>query len=95
MAEILLDSDAFRHNLKLITQTIKQKPALVLKDNAYGHGLHEIANMAQEYGIKDVFVKNYAEIVAERNEMDYVKDGIDGSTMANITVTTERKSKQR
>ncbi|RAX56348.1 alanine racemase [Helicobacter sp. 10-6591] len=61
MAEILLDSNAFRHNLKLITQTIKQKPALVLKDNAYGHGLHEIANMAQEYGIKDVFVKNYAE----------------------------------
>ncbi|WP_082942564.1 MULTISPECIES: alanine racemase [unclassified Helicobacter] len=35
--------------------------ALVLKDNAYGHGLEQIAALARAWGIKSVFVKNYAE----------------------------------
>lgn len=66
MSQILLDSKAFKHNLNLISSTIqKASPntqiALVLKDNAYGHGLELMANLAKEYGIKSVFVKNYDE----------------------------------
>ncbi|GAD19448.1 alanine racemase [Helicobacter fennelliae] len=63
MAEIILDSARFIHNLDCIAHHIKsrQKLALVLKDNAYGHGLVEIAQMAKTYGICNVFVKSYAE----------------------------------
>ncbi|MGI0440415.1 alanine racemase [Helicobacter himalayensis] len=63
MAEILLDSRAFRHNLSVIAQVLgaQEKIALVLKDNAYGHGLIEMAHLAKQNGIKNVFVKNYNE----------------------------------
>ncbi len=63
MAEIILDSLAFRRNLDAIATKIKSpdKLALVLKDNAYGHGLLEVAQMAKEYGIQNVFVKSYTE----------------------------------
>lgn len=63
MAEILLDSHAFKHNLSIITQVLgaREKIALVLKDNAYGHGLLEMAHLAKQNGIKNVFVKNYNE----------------------------------
>jgi len=36
---------------------IKDKVALVLKDNAYGHGLLEVAQMAKEYGITKAVVR--------------------------------------
>ena len=67
MAEIILDSKAYKHNLNLIHSHINShnksnvELAAVLKDNAYGHGLKEIATIASDYGIKSVFVKNYNE----------------------------------
>ncbi|RDU51671.1 alanine racemase [Helicobacter sp. MIT 00-7814] len=63
MAEILLDSHAFKHNLSIIAQVLgaREKIALVLKDNAYGHGLLEMAHLAKQNGIKNVFVKNHNE----------------------------------
>lgn len=66
MSEILLDSQAFFHNLTLISRHLSlhstsTKLALVLKDNAYGHGLREIATLAREFGVQDVFVKTHYE----------------------------------
>lgn len=66
MSELILNSQAYKHNLKLITSHIGSQVeiALVLKDNAYGHGLQQMSNLAQQNGIKSVFVKNYAEAMA-------------------------------
>lgn len=63
MSEIIINSKKFKDNLDIITQHIgdKNKLALVMKDNAYGHGLEEIATLACAYGIKSVFVKNELE----------------------------------
>lgn len=60
MAKLLINSSFFKHNLNLIASHIqdKSKLALVLKDNAYGHGIQEIATLAREYEIESVFVKN-------------------------------------
>ncbi len=64
MAEIILDSKAFFHNLDEICKATNRNAtnlALVLKDNAYGHGLLQIAQLAKDYGIQSVFVKSYTE----------------------------------
>ena len=63
MAEVLINSKNYYNNLDWIASHIgsKEKIALVLKDNAYGHGLSEIAKLAKNYGIKSVFVKNERE----------------------------------
>lgn len=66
MAYIRLDSHALFHNLTTIQSHIARKSpatklALVLKDNAYGHGLEQMAGLARSWGIESVFVKNYAE----------------------------------
>lgn len=69
MAYIRLDSQAFFHNLTAIQNTLSHTPhppklALVLKDNAYGHGLQQIAPLAKSFGIESVFVKNYEEAIS-------------------------------
>lgn len=46
------------------TESILPEIALVMKDNAYGHGLLQIAQLAKENGIDCVFVKNYDEALA-------------------------------
>lgn len=60
MAYITLDKNHFFNNLDIITKLTKtkDKTALVLKDNAYGHGLLEIAQMAKEYGITRAVVRS-------------------------------------
>ena len=69
MAELLISSQNFKHNLNLITQFLdcQDNLALVLKDNAYGHGLREIAGLARESEIESVFVKNEAEALQIKN----------------------------
>ena len=59
MAYIVLDKKNFFYNLDIIAQKTqsKDKIALVLKDNAYGHGLCEIAKLAREYGISKAVVR--------------------------------------
>jgi len=69
MAFITINRQNFYHNLNLIalkTGSI-DKIAIVLKDNAYGHGLELIADLSKEFGIKHAIVKNLkeAEIVRE------------------------------
>lgn len=63
MAYILLSRKAYFHNLDIIAQKVGgiSKIAVVLKDNAYGHGLIEMAKLAQEYGVKEAVVHNVAE----------------------------------
>ncbi|PAF48451.1 alanine racemase [Helicobacter sp. 12S02634-8] len=74
MAEILINSRFFKNNLDTITAHIKDKNklALVLKDNAYGHGLEQIATLAHNYGIKNVFVKNESEALKIAHLFEYV-----------------------
>ncbi len=59
MAYITLNKNSFFNNLDIIASRTKSKDkiAIVLKDNAYGHGLLEMASMAQEYGIKKAVVR--------------------------------------
>ena len=63
MAKILINTKHYKDNLDCISAHIgsKDKLALVLKDNAYGHGLSSIAPLAHQYGVKNVFVKNIQE----------------------------------
>lgn len=63
MAFILIDKKNFYHNLNQIALKTgsKEKIALVLKDNAYGHGLLTMAKLAQEYGIRHAVVRNRTE----------------------------------
>lgn len=59
MGTIRLSREALNHNLDIIAQQVgaKDKIALVLKDNAYGHGARLIAQAAQEYGITQAVVR--------------------------------------
>ncbi len=63
MAKILLNKSNFFHNLDICSKKAggKDKIAIVLKDNAYGHGLLEIAQMAAEYGITKAVVRDVKE----------------------------------
>ena len=49
MSYCLLNSKNFAHNIKEISQYISvEKIAFVLKNNAYGHGLLEMAKLAKK-----------------------------------------------
>jgi len=63
MGYIKLNKKAFFHNLDYFSSICngKEKISLALKDNAYGHGILEIASLAKEYGIEDVFVRDIRE----------------------------------
>lgn len=63
MAYIKLNKSNFFNNLDIIAKQTKavDKIALVLKDNAYGHGLLEVAQMASEYGIAEAVVRSEEE----------------------------------
>lgn len=65
MAFITINRQNFYHNLNQIalkTGSI-EKIAIVLKDNAYGHGLELMGRLASEFGIKHAVVRNSAEAV--------------------------------
>jgi len=74
MSYITLNKSAFFHNLDIIAKRTadKDKIALVLKDNAYGHGLLEIATMAKEYGIKRAVVRCEAEALQIQGYFEYI-----------------------
>ncbi len=63
MAKIVLNKENYFHNLEIITKQTgsKEKIAVVLKDNAYGHGLLEIASLAREFGITKAVVRTLKE----------------------------------
>ncbi|MCW8821223.1 MAG: alanine racemase [Sulfurovum sp.] len=63
MAFIKINKQNFYHNLNQIalkTGSV-EKIAIVLKDNAYGHGLELMAKLASEFGIKHAVVKKTVE----------------------------------
>ena len=63
MSFITLSRTHTFHNLDILSQKAggKERIMAVLKDNAYGHGLLEMASLVSEYGIKKVAVKNLLE----------------------------------
>ena len=63
MAKILINKANFYHNLQQIALKTgsKEKIAVVLKDNAYGHGLETMAQLAAEFGIAEAVVRDLAE----------------------------------
>lgn len=63
MAFITIHKENFYHNLSQIALKTgsKEKIAIVLKDNAYGHGAGLIAKLASEYGIKHAVVRDLTE----------------------------------
>ena len=63
MSYITINKQNFFHNLDICSKRAngKDKIAIVLKDNAYGHGLLEIASLAKEYGITNAVVQTINE----------------------------------
>ena len=74
MAYITLNKNNFFNNLNIIKQQTKdiKKIALVLKDNAYGHGLVDIAKLAQDYGITKAVVRTYEEALHVEEYFEYI-----------------------
>jgi alanine racemase len=71
---IKLDKKAFFHNLDYFSSVCsKEKLAIALKDNAYGHGIEQISLMCEEYGIKHVFVRDLSEAkVAKKHHFETI-----------------------
>lgn len=60
MAHIYLDFDAYRHNLNYLSTFCKgiERLIVVFKDNAYGHGLAQMAPLAAAAGVTKAAVRN-------------------------------------
>jgi len=74
MAYITLNKNHFFNNLDIIANRTKAKDkiALVLKDNAYGHGLLEMAGLAKEYGITKAVVRTCKEAEVIEDFFEYI-----------------------
>ena len=72
MAKILLNKKNLFHNFEVISNQAgsAEKVAVVLKDNAYGHGILEIATLANEFGIKKAVVKSLDEALTIEHLFD-------------------------
>ena len=91
MAFITINRQNFHHNLNQIALKTGSvdKIAIVLKDNAYGHGLEIMAGLSKEFGIKHAIVKNLkeAEIVRELFETILIlNDGIVKDDLYSFTI---------
>lgn len=71
---IVLNKNNFFNNLEIIVKQAKAKErvALVLKDNAYGHGILEIARMAKEFGITKAVVRDTKEAHKIEHLFEYI-----------------------
>ncbi len=74
MARIELSKSAFFHNLALLSNKLgsKQKLAIVLKDNAYGHGLLPMAELSSAFGLSIAIVRTYDEAEAIENYFEKI-----------------------
>ena len=63
MAFIKINKENFFHNLSQFVQKTgsKEQIAIVLKDNAYGHGIELMAKLSQEFGLTQAVVRTYDE----------------------------------
>ena len=93
MATITINKENFYYNLNQIalkTGSV-EKIAVVLKDNAYGHGLELMAGLAHDFGIKHAVVKNIKEAQAIRYLFKTVlvlKDDIVADEVISFTINT-------
>ncbi|OHE06640.1 MAG: alanine racemase [Sulfurimonas sp. RIFOXYD12_FULL_33_39] len=85
MAYITLNKNNFFNNLDIIANRTKSvdKIALVLKDNAYGHGLLEMATLAKEYGVKKAVVRTCKEAQKVESFFEYILVLADNTTCEN------------
>ena len=74
MAYIKLSRTALQNNLDQIVKKAgsKEKVAAVLKDNAYGHGLEQMAREISRYGIKRAVVRSRQEALAIADFFPYI-----------------------
>jgi alanine racemase len=74
VAYITLNKNNFFNNLDIISNQAgsKDRVALVLKDNAYGHGITEVAQMAKEYGITKAVVRCQVEAKMVQEYFEYI-----------------------
>ena len=74
MSHILINSLNFFHNLNLICKRLGsvEKLMLVLKDNAYGHGLEEIAKLSSSFGVKMAAVRTTSEAKKIKRYFEYI-----------------------
>jgi alanine racemase len=63
MAFIKINKENFFHNLSQFVEKTgsKESIGIVLKDNAYGHGLELMAQLSQEFGLSQAVVRTYDE----------------------------------
>lgn len=74
MPTIKLNKNNLFHNLNIIKNKVKDsnKIAVVLKDNAYGHGILEMASLTKQFGIKKAVVRNMDEALQIKNYFDEI-----------------------
>ncbi len=85
MSFILINRDNYIFNLNQICKRVdKTKIAVVLKDNAYGHGIVEIAKIANKFGIKRAIVRNSFEAKIVENLFENIV------ILADINVTSSK-----
>lgn len=79
MAYITINRKHFENNIDVVKRHLESiepsreiEIAAVLKDNAYGHGLEIMAELASSYGIKTAFVKNYDEALRIKDKFDCI-----------------------
>lgn len=74
MAKILINKENLFYNLQIISNkaTSVDKVAVVLKDNAYGHGIVEIAKLASEFGVKKAVVRTIEDANKIKDFFNYI-----------------------
>jgi len=74
MSFINISKDNYFFNLSKIAERVENidQIAVVLKDNAYGHGLETMAKLAKEFGIKRAVVRKVFEAEIIQQYFDYI-----------------------
>lgn len=74
MGYIKINKSHFAHNIDTIATQVGdiKKVAIVLKDNAYGHGLLPMAHLSQEIGIQHAVVRTYEEAIQIANHFETI-----------------------
>ena len=72
MAYITLSRSNYFHNLSLLADKCGgvDKLSVVLKDNAYGHGLKEMATLASEFGVTKAVVRDEEEALEIKEQFE-------------------------
>jgi len=71
---ITINKQNFFNNLEILTKKTKSKDklAIVLKDNAYGHGLEIMAKLSKEFGLTKAVVQNQTEAKKIESYFEYI-----------------------